>query len=373
MAVWWRSRPGNRDTGNPGIYSDPPLSKTSAPDRILIIRPSALGDVCRTVSVLAALRRAWPDATIDWIVQDSFADAVRAHPALDGVVPFPRGRWRRLWRSAHLVREVLGWYASVQVGAYDLVLDCQGLARSAFASWCTRAPVRVVRAHAREGAWMAGTLRVPDPPGADALTEMLSLVSALGVQPEPDLTLHAPPEDVRWWHGAREPLGLGGRFAAIAPTSRWPGKRWDFGRWAGVVRALQSRGLVVAAIGAPGEEAQVRQALHGTSGCVDLCGRLTVGRMMAMLSDAALVVAQDSAAIHVAAGMGAPYVGIFGPTDPERTGPWQGARWCLWGGRGESLGSHAYRDEACGRMLMDRVSVDDVVARCDARLRGDHP
>jgi len=343
----------------------------AAPDRILIIRPSALGDVCRTVSVLAALKRAWPKATIDWVVQDSFADAVRAHPALDGVIPFPRGRWRRWWRSASLLREVLGWYGSMRGGAYDLVLDCQGLARSAIASRCTGAPARVVRAQARECAWMAGTLRVPDPTGADALSEMLSLVSALGVQADPDPTLHAPMEDVRWWRGSREAFGLGGRFAAIAPTSRWPGKRWDFARWADVARALQSRGLVVAAIGAPGEEAQVDQALLGTAGCVNLCGRLTVGRMMAMLSDAALAVAQDSAAIHVAAGMGTPYVGIFGPTDPGRTGPWRGSPWCLWGGRGESLGSHAYRDEARGRMLMDRVSVDDVVARCDARLRGE--
>jgi heptosyltransferase-1 len=344
-----------------------------APDRILIIRPSALGDVCRTVSVLAALRRAWPKATIDWLVQDSFADAVRAHPALDAVIPFPRGRWRRWWRSAHQCGEVLGWFTSMRGGAYDLVLDCQGLARSAIASWCSGAPVRVVRARARECAWMAGTLRVPDPPGADALSEMMSLVSALGASADPDPALHAPPEDVRWWRGARESLGLGGRFAAIAPTSRWPGKRWDARRWTDLARTLQERGLAVAAIGAPGEEAQVHEAIAGAAGCVNLCGRLTVGRMMAMLSDAAIAVAQDSAAIHVAAGVGAPFVGIFGPTDPGRTGPWQGAPWCLWGGRGESLGAHAYRDEARGRMLMDRVSVDEVVARCDARLRAEHP
>lgn len=361
----WRSRPA---AGKHGLYSAPTVRMTAAPDRILIIRPSALGDVCRTVSVLASLRRAWPGATIDWLVQDSFADAVRAHPALDGVIPFPRARWRRWWTSVSLIGEVTGWCRSMRYGAYDLVLDCQGLARSAVASWSTRAPVRVVRARARELAWMGGTVRVPDPPGTDALGEMLALVSALGVAAEPDPSLHAPPGDVRWWREARDGLGLSGRFAAIAPTSRWPGKRWDPSRWAELARRLHGRGLVVAAMGAPGEEAQVLEAVGGVPGTVNLCGRLSIGRMMAMLADASIAVAQDSAAVHIAAGMGCPYVGIFGPTDPERTGPWKGPPWCLWGGKGERLGAHAYRDEARGRALMDRVTVDAVMDRCEARL-----
>ncbi len=217
-------------------------------------------------------------------------------------------------------------------------------------------------------AWLGGTLRVRDAAGADALGEMLALVSALGVPASADPALHAPPEDVQWWRESRGKLGLAGRYAAIAPTSRWPGKRWDAARWIEVARRLQARGLVVAAIGAPGEEAQVTAAIDGAPGAVNLCGKLSIGRMMAMLADASLAVAQDSAAVHIAAGMGCPYVGIFGPTDPERTGPWQGAPWCLWGGRGERLGAHAYRDEALGRALMDRVSVDAVMERCEARL-----
>jgi heptosyltransferase-1 len=341
---------------------------TAAPDRILIIRPSALGDVCRTVSVLAALRRAWPGSTIDWLVQDSFVDAVRAHPALSGVVPFPRGRWRRWWASPSRAREVLGWCGSMRRGGYELVLDCQGLARSAIASWSTRAPVRVVRARAREFAWIGGTLRVPDASGTDALGEMMSLLAAVGVPADPDPALHAPAEDVRWWRESRERLGLAARYAVIAPTSRWPGKRWNSARWTEVARRLQSTGLVVAAVGAPGEESQVREAVDEVPGAVNLCAKLSIGRMMAMVGDASIAVAHDSAAIHIAAGMGCPYVGIFGPTDPKHTGPSKCEAWCLWGGRGETLGAHAYRDEALGRSLMDRVSVDAVMERCEARL-----
>lgn len=341
----------------------------AVPGRILIIRPSALGDVCRTVSVLAALRRAWPSSRIDWIVQDSFIDAVREHPALGAAIPFPRQRWRRWWMRPSTVREVLSWHGSLRDGAYDLVLDCQGLARSAVASWCSRAPRRLVRAGAREGAWLGATQRVSATGSdADALAEMMALVEALGIDSTPDPRLHAPAADRAWWGAERATHGLAGPFVALAPTSRWPGKLWDPARWGALARALRGRGLSLCAIGAPGEEEQVRAAVGGIEGCVNLCGRLSIGRMMALLSTATLAVAHDSAAIHVAAGVGAPYVGVFGPTDPRRTGPWQCSDWCLWGGHGERLGAHEYRDARRGQELMARVALEDVLARCLMRL-----
>lgn len=341
----------------------------AVPGRILIIRPSALGDVCRTVSVLAALRRAWPSSSIDWIVQDTFIDAVRDHPALGAAIPFPRQRWRRWWSRPSTVGEVLSWHASLRAGGYDLVLDCQGLARSAIASWCSRAPRRLVRAGTREGAWLGATERVRGASGdADALAEMMSLVEALGIDATPDPRLYPPAADLAWWDAARPAYGLSGDFVALAPTSRWPGKLWDPARWGALARALRARGLALCAIGAPGEQDQVRAAVGDVEGCVNLCGTLSVGRMMALLSTATLTVAHDSAAIHVAAGVGCRYVGIFGPTDPLRTGPWQCGEWCLWGGQGERLGAHDYRDARRGQELMARVDASAVIERCAARL-----
>jgi ADP-heptose:LPS heptosyltransferase len=99
------------------------------PSRILIIRPSALGDVCRTVPVLASLRRAWPQARIDWLVQDTFMDAIWYHPALTAAVPFPRAGLSADVKRLRLGR-VLGWMGrTLREPGYDLVLDCQGLGR----------------------------------------------------------------------------------------------------------------------------------------------------------------------------------------------------------------------------------------------------
>src|SRR6266550_79225 len=96
------------------------------PERILIVRPSALGDVCRTVPVLASLKQGFPNAAIDWLVQDSFADAVRAHPDLNAVIEFPRTRFAAWWRPS-VAADVARWLHGLGRAKYDLVLDCQGL------------------------------------------------------------------------------------------------------------------------------------------------------------------------------------------------------------------------------------------------------
>ena len=100
------------------------------PRRILIVRPSALGDVCRTVPVLASLRRAFPRACIDWLVQAQFAQAIAAHPALDGIVTFPRSQLAQWWHNPIVGFEMIRWFTSLARSGYELVVDCQALGRS---------------------------------------------------------------------------------------------------------------------------------------------------------------------------------------------------------------------------------------------------
>ena len=131
------------------------------PKRILIVRPSALGDVCRTVPVLVSLRKAYPKATIDWLVQADFADAITAHPALDEAVLFPRQRFARWWRNPAVAREMYRWFAGLGKRGYDLVFDCQGLGRSGLITWATKASTRVGFGCAREFAWLGYNVRHP--------------------------------------------------------------------------------------------------------------------------------------------------------------------------------------------------------------------
>ena len=341
------------------------------PDRILLIRPSALGDVCRSVPVLASLRRAWPEATIDWLVRDSFADAVRAHPDLSGVLTFPRAALGRSMRRANPAPS-LRWLRELRRGRYDLAIDAQGLARSGLFAWATRASRRVGYANAREGAPIAYTERLRVDRDMHAVDRMLALVEAMGVVPVADMRLY-PPESDRAAVDADERLA-GPGLIVLAPTSAWPAKRWPGKRFVALAEALLERAAArIAIVGAPGEEDQcrgLRALATRRDRVVDLVGATSVGRLMAVIERADLVVANDSAALHMAVGLDRPIVALFGPTRTALVGPYR---------RDDDVVQHVRPGEpldhksAASRAMMERITVDEVLERALARLDAPRP
>ncbi len=285
--------------------------------KILIIRPSALGDVARTVPCLVSLRRAVPDAQIDWLVGSGFVDAVRAHPALSGVVPFDRKAKRGALALSRRLRQA----------QYDLVFDLQGLARSGWFAWATRAKVRVGDANARELGWLGVNRRHPIDPTLHAIPRMTALLAAEGVPIVNDLSLHVPAEDLAWAQTAWAERGMTAkRYACVAPTAQWGCKCWPLQRYAQLTeRLLQHDGIDrVVVLAAPHEHAAVHAGFASLS--PDESKRLwfpstTVGQLMALIQDANLVVCNDSAPLHLAVGLNTPTVSLFGPTDPALVGP----------------------------------------------------
>lgn len=294
----------------------------------MLIRPSALGDVARTVPCLVSLRKAYPDATIDWLVGSAFVDAVRAHPMLDGVVPFDRKDKKSVWPLLRKLR----------ANKYDLVFDLQGLARSGLFAWATRAPVRVGYANARELGWLGVNQRHDIDPSRHAADRMLALLEAAGVMRVEDYRLHVPAEDdgfardyVNQTNTLRADVldrpSLGGRYVCFAPTAQWGCKCWPIERYAEVATRILAgdHAAAVVVVSAPHERDRVRDAMstHVADEVEDRvwCTATTVGQMMSVIRDAALLVGNDSAPLHLAVGLDTPTVSLFGPTDPALVGP----------------------------------------------------
>lgn len=333
------------------------------PSRILLIRPSALGDVCRSVPVLVSLRRAFPDATIHWLVRDTFADAVEHHPALDAVVRFPRTELsRRLKRGQP--GPTLDFLRTLRHARYDLVIDCQGLARSGLFAWITRAPRRIGFANARELGWIGLNERHHVPRDMHTVDRMLELLRRADIEPSHDMTLHSPP--VERERVASDP-DLTGPYAVLAPTSAWPGKRWPSERFAHVAIALLERDdAAVVLTGAAHERDQIAPLLELAAKnprVIDRVGATSVGGLMALIEHASLVIANDSAALHIAVGFNRPIVGLFGPTRVDLVGPYR---------REQDVIQHVnpddnldHKDEHAGLELMRRITADEVLARVD--------
>ncbi|MFO0961915.1 MAG: glycosyltransferase family 9 protein [Phycisphaerales bacterium] len=340
---------------------------TEAPGRILIIRPSALGDVCRSVPVLVSLRRAFPQARIEWLVQDAFVDAVRAHPMLDAPVGFPRRELHGFWKPSVAMRAVRWMDQALRAPGYGLVIDCQGLARSGLFAWWTRAPRRVGFTDAAERGWLGYNRRHSRGSSRHVVDQMLHLLECEGIAPVRDMRLYAPSDELEWWRQERERRGIAARYAVFAPTSRWPSKQWPAEHWRALVPAALEAGCgQVLFVGAGSEREAVRAAMPTdpalAARCVDLAGATRVGGLMAVIAGAAGVVANDSAALHMAVGFARPFVAVFGPTDPAENGPYGGERWVLKGDFAECEPPLHYRDARLGDRLMRRVPPAAVAA-----------
>jgi len=335
------------------------------PRRILLVRPSALGDVARTVPALVTLRRAFPQADIDWLVRDTFTDAVAAHPDLSAVVPFPRRRFRRVGRSWPVTRELLRYIRDLRNRRYDRVYDLQGLIRSGLLTLVTHAPRRVGFADARELGWIGYNRRYRiGPHVVHTVDRMLALLEADGLTPVRDMRLHTAEADRRWAGEQLDRLELApDRFALLAPTAMWRSKQWPIERFAMLADRLGELGLDGSVIvGAPEDVKPTRPLFDVADRPVDpprhdLVGRTTVGQLMALIEQAGLVICNDSAALHLAVGLGRRCVGIFGPTDPEAVGPYGYPVGVVHARRDPDV---HYRDQPDDQSLIARITVEDV-------------
>ncbi len=313
-------RPGSRG----GIEG---RDRVAAP-RILIVRLSALGDVVHVLPALAALRAAWPRAHVGWLVEDRAASLLEGHPHVDRVHVVPRALWRRrLARDPlEVARGVRRLVVELRRARYDATLDFQSNLRSALLARASGAPVRVgqPRRYAKEGARLLVTdAPAPVPAEAHKVVRNLALLGPLGLAPA------APPRPVVPEPPAARALGEafargGPRRAVLHPGVSAFGalKAWREERFAALARGLVAAGARACfAWGGAAEERVARrlaalapgsEVLPATAGLLDLA---------ALLRRADLVVGVDSGPLHLAAAVGAPVLGLYGPKDPRTYGP----------------------------------------------------
>jgi lipopolysaccharide heptosyltransferase I len=317
--------------------------------RILLIKPSAVGDVIHTLPVLAKLRKRYPAAQIDWLLTPPIAELVRHHPALSNVLLFPRQGFvgvRAAWSATVGVVRLL---TTLRRERYDLVLDLQGQLRSALFTLVSGAPVRIgfdrprrrpwegssrqlVReayqhgwTGAREGAWLAYTHRIPLPTlDVHAVDRYLWVGQLLGLDKGPaEFHVPIPPQSEVRVSAALSRLGLGrAPLAVLVPGTAWETKRWQAEGFAEVGRYLCRTGREVVLAGSPGERSLCAAIAASCPGVRDLAGQTTLSELAALLKRASLCVTNDSGSMHLAVALGRPVVSIFGPTDPLWIGPY---------------------------------------------------
>jgi heptosyltransferase-1 len=290
------------------------------PRRILFIKPSSLGDIVHAMPVVAALKDRWPEAQLTWLVKRQWADLVERIAGVDCLwaVDSSPGGW-------------LGQIAALRAERFDLMVDLQGLFRSAAMGWVSGAPTRIGFANGREGSPWFYTHRVRVPTTEiHAVDRYLLVAAALGAPPKtgPQFRFNLAGGDLSAMQDVFQGRGLAIEkpWVALNIAARWLTKRWPLESFAAVADQLSDEGVgPIVVLGSEQERTAVAEFQRLTSRpIIDLSGSIPLGCLPALLSKAAVMVTNDSGPMHIAAALGTPVVALFGPTSPVRTGPYGG-------------------------------------------------
>ena len=282
---------------------------------ILIVRLGAMGDVVHTIPACAALRRAFPRARIDWLVEARHREVADLVTAIDDVVVLHRA-------------SLAGWLEvtkRLRRRAYDVAIDFQGLLKSAVLARASGA-VRIIGFstwHLREKTarpFYTGSVAAE---GGHVIRKNLRLLTAVGVE---DSTIEFPLRHVESPALAELLRQVSGAFALLNPGAAWPNKRWPPKRFGDVGSFLRDQcGLTPVVLWGPGEEILANAVVAASSGAAVLAPPTGLADLVAIARAATLMVSGDTGPMQIAAAVGTPIVSLFGPTNPDRNGPWSPA------------------------------------------------
>jgi lipopolysaccharide heptosyltransferase II len=290
-----------------------------APRRILIVKPSAIGDVVHTLPIFNLIKRRWPQAKVSWLASPVCAPLLEGHRQIEEVIVFNRKRYGHAWRSPTASTAFFQFISGLKARQFDWAVDFQGLFRSGWMSWMSGAPVRVGFEDAREGA-PAFYTHIINSGGwwhQHAIGRYQHLAAALGCENEPIEFEFATNDTDRAEAAAMVPLDV--PYAVLVPGSMWVTKQWPPEKFNALAKPLRERfGLQTVVLGSAKEV--------GVAGQIEsdfnLAGKTTLRQSIALLERAQLVVANDSGPMHIASGLRRPLVALFGPTHPVLTGPY---------------------------------------------------
>lgn len=302
--------------------------------RIALLKLSALGDVIHALPVAHALRRHFSDARLVWIAEARESALLNNHPDLDSVISVDTRQWRKLLRSAAGAREVgamlLRVTRTIRESRFDVAIDLQGLLKSGILTALTGASFRIGFGWGRCREWLSAcftNLRVvPGPWAVHVVDQYLCLLEPLGVS-DRRAVFQIPSDHVaeRRIDGflAEHGLGREERLVALNPGAGRPEKRWPLSHFRALAERLAAEaGARIILLWGPDEGILVRQIADGSPVRPILGPPTSLPELAALLRRCALMVGSDTGPLHLAAAVGTPALGLYGPTSARRNGPY---------------------------------------------------
>jgi lipopolysaccharide heptosyltransferase II len=298
--------------------------------KILLLKPSSLGDVIHALPVLRLLRLHFRAAEIFWWIDSALAPLIEGDPDLTGIVRFERKRWGKPRHWPEMLRSIR-W---LRAQKFDLVIDLQCLLRSGAFAWLANGKFLIGLDEAREGA--RGFYDVVVPRSGfytHAVDWYLSVLPPLGVPVHKNFVWLPERKEIadnakqKWrffWENQKSEI-RNQKLILLQPGARWLNKRWPVENFAELVRQLAQKfpAARFAVLGGKDDAPLGEEILPAApEKILNLCGQTSLPEMIEWIRHCDLLVTNDTGPMHVAAALGKPLVALFGPTEPRRTGPY---------------------------------------------------
>lgn len=294
------------------------------PEKILVVKPSSLGDVVHSLPFLNAIRKRYPEAEIHWLIFKGFEGLLEGHPMLHKLWVVDKDSWTKFNRAKDTISEIKSFLRDLKEERFDIVVDLQGLLRSGIITAATGAPVRIGFKEAREGSRVFYTDKVPGGKNIHAVDRYLKAAELLGCDTSEVIFPLPPFEKTSSFETIISSFILHPpsfeKYVVIVPGARWKTKRWPPEYFGKLASLLHLRSIVVGSKDDINIANEIVALSQGKS--FSLAGKTDLKELIAVIKGSEFLVSNDSGPMHIAAALGVPVFAIFGPTDPARTGPY---------------------------------------------------
>lgn len=290
---------------------------------ILIVKLSAIGDVIHALPVASALKQQFPEARITWVVEKPAYDILNNNPYIDEIIIFDKANFKTV---AGFIKHAPTFITLLRQHHFDLVLDLQGLFKSAAIAFLSGAPKRLVYCNARELSHLVGEQICGPHQNGHVVDRYLDVVRALGCaadDPEFAINITAQEAELAVTKLKQAGMDINKQYIVLIPGTNWPNKRWPTKHFSQLADKLYDENIIPVIVGSPADTVLARDITAKTNiPPVDLTGKTSLKELSYILKNAQKVVAGDTGPMHLAAALQTPVIGLFGPTDPKRNGPY---------------------------------------------------
>ncbi len=298
--------------------------------KILIIKLSSLGDIVHTLPVLPLLRERFPEGEISWLVEKKYQPLLLKNPFIERLITVDTLRWRKKLLSLSTYGELSSSVRELRRGRFNLAIDFQGLIKSGLLTFLSGAPLRLGfgKVDLREP-WSSIFLnrsRSSAPQEIHIVDKNLGLLKPLGIDSKRvEFPLVVSEEADRYVNDGLHALKLA-EFIIINPGGGWRSKRWSPEKYASLADMIIDRmRYQILLTWGPGERELAMEIASRMKSSTAISFSTDIPQLIALIKRAKLLVGGDSAPLHLAVACGTPVVGIYGPSDPDRNGPYNPA------------------------------------------------